>query len=230
MNDNRVLVDTNLKKIGRMISDGDYSDCVESMKILEQTIEPARKLYYHTGLNSDREALFMCYSYYAYANEIVYNEKDIEKYLNTSLVYYNNAVGLREEIKKKTIQETRDMYELYDKIVELSKSLKTITIDEDLIKMAKPAYKFYKKTKNVEDLIHYLGILEYSALIYQQSNQKKKAIKVYLKCIKIAKDILKITKNENDKRVLIMYYQTTLALMTYSQNQKLKAKDRKSVV
>lgn len=212
MNERRALIDTKLKEVNKLINGGKSIDYIEANKILEQVMDPAQKLYYYTGLNSDRETLFLCYSYYAYVNEALYNEKHLDKYVNTSLVYYNNAAELRGEIKKKTEQETREMFELYAKISSLCKFVSTNQVNDELLKQVKPAYNFYKKTKNVEDLIHYLGILEYVALLNVHDNESKKALKIYLKCIKIAKKIFEISKNKETKELLINCYQDTLRL------------------
>lgn len=212
MNERRTLIDTKLKEVNRLVNSGSFVNIVEASKILEQVMDPAQKLYYHTGLNSDRETLFLCYSYYAYVNETLYNEKHLDKYVNTSLVYYNNAAGLRGEIKKKTELETREMFELYAKIASLYKVISSNQVNDEVLKQVKPAYKFYKKTKNVEDLIHYLSILKYVALIDIHNNDNKKALKVYLKCIKVAKKIFEISKNKETKELLINSYQDTLKL------------------
>ena len=212
MNERRALIDTKLKEVNRLVNSGSFVNIVEASKILEQVMDSAQKLYYHTGLNSDRETLFLCYSYYAYVNETLYNEKHLDKYLNTSLVYYNNAAGLRGEIKKKTELETREMFELYAKIASLYKVISSNQVNDEVLKQVKPAYKFYKKTRNIEDLIHYLSILKYVALIDIHNNDNKKALKVYLKCIKVAKKIFEISKNKETKELLINCYQDTLKL------------------
>ena len=70
----------------------------------------------------------------------------------------------------------------------------------------------YSFIQHILDLIHYLNILNYVALIDIHNNDNKKALKVYLKCIKVAKKIFEISKNKETKELLINCYQDTLKL------------------
>lgn len=50
MNERRTLIDTKLKEVNRLVNSGSFVNIVEASKILEQVMDPAQKLYYHTGL------------------------------------------------------------------------------------------------------------------------------------------------------------------------------------
>lgn len=203
----RVSIENNIKQANSYLNSGDATNVIA---LIEPTINKAQNQYFATGLNNDRENLFLCYTIFGIANEMLYNENNSKTYLNIAIVYFNNAIRLKEELKKIPNSELRQVYDLYNRIVVLNRVSNQDDIKERIVSNTKFAKKLYRKTKSIEDLLNYLGMLEYTADNYFELKQNKKALYFYLKSIKLYKQANQIQHTSSSQKEVYRIYKKVI--------------------
>lgn len=215
----RVPIENNIKQANSYLNSGDATNVIA---LIEPTINKAQNQYFATGLNNDRENLFLCYTIFGIANEILYNENNSKTNLNIAIVYFNNAIRLKEELKKIPNSELRQVYDLYNRIVVLNRVSNQEDIKERIVSNTKFAKKLYRKTKSIEDLLNYLGMLEYTADHYFEIKQNKKALYFYLKLIKLYKLANQIQHTSSSQKEVYRIYKKVIDRL--NDDSKLKNK------
>lgn len=219
----RITIENIIKEANISLNSQDAKNTIE---IIEPALNKAQNQYYSTGLNNDRENLFICYTIYAVANEMLYNKNNSTTNLNIAIVYFNNAIRLKEEIKKIPNSELRQIYDLYNKVVVLNRISGQADVSEKIISSTKDAWKLYHKTKSIEDLVNYLGMLEYTADCYFEKKELKKAFFFYKKCIKLFIEANKIQHTKNSQNEVLRIYRKVIKLLNNDSKLKTKLVDK----
>lgn len=222
MND-RITIENIIKEANVSLN---HQDAHQAISLIEPALNKAQNQYYATGLNSDRENLFICYTIYAVANEMLYNKNKSTTNLNIAIVYFNNAIRLKEEVKKNPNIQLRQIYDLYNRVVGLNRISGQAEVSEKIINSTKNAYKLYHKTKSIEDLINYLGMLEYSADVYLKNKEVKKAIFIYKKCIKLYIEANEIQHTKSSQNEVLRIYKKVIKVLNDDSKLKLKLTEK----
>ncbi len=221
MMNKRTNIEVNINEAKNYLNASNPEKVIE---IIEPTISIAQNQYYATGLNNDRDSLFLCYSLFAIAHEMLYNLNNQSTDLNLAIVYFNNAIRLKEELKKATNMELRQVYDLYSRIALLNRDSLQKDINDLILVNTKRAYKLYKKTKNIEDLMNYLNMLEYSADYHFYNRHYFRGISYYKKLIKLFKEANMVKHNEESRNEVYRIYKKVIKKLDNKKFIKLKDK------
>lgn len=155
-----------------------------AFNITQGLVDLANEIYKQTLSEEDKNLLCTSYILHAKTNEKMYEKESNSEYIITSKVYYLYALTNRLEDKDLTLLRKRDIVKLTLDVARCNE----IKTDKKIIKQVKNGVnfskKYYKATKNIQDLEDYALLLNYYAGSLVNANRKNQAVKIYLKAIK----------------------------------------------
>ncbi len=155
-----------------------------AFNITQSLVDDANEIYKQTLSEEDKNLLCTSYILHAETNEKMYERENNVEYIITSKVYYQYALVNYLEDKDLTLLKKRNIVKLTLDVARCNE----IKTDKQTIKQVKNGVKFskkyYKATKNIQDLEDYALLLNYYAGSLVNVNKKHQAVKIYLITIK----------------------------------------------